>query len=143
MNYIIYNFIKRLLVIYCLFTSVALADEPITIDNRIKTYLYNESEVFRLLVHYGYQTNIEFALGEKVKTISLGDNYAWKISPVGRRLFIRPLQENLHTNMTVITNMRTYQFDLLSKKASDKLDNELVYVLRFFYPTDLNQENGN
>jgi type IV secretion system protein VirB9 len=109
-------------------------DTPIATDRRIQTYVYSENEVFKLVIHYGYQTSIEFATGEQVKTISMGDNFAWKITPSGSRIFVKPLQENVHTNMTIITNMRTYHFDLFSKAATDLDDNELVYVLRFFYP---------
>jgi type IV secretion system protein VirB9 len=125
-----------LLITFALLTNASFAtDFPITTDRRIQTYVYSENEVFKLVIHYGYQTSIEFAIGEQVKTISMGDNFAWKITPSGNRLFVKPLQENVHTNMTIITNMRTYHFDLFSKAATDLDDNELVYVLRFFYPT--------
>ena len=116
-------------------------DAPITTDRRIQTYVYSENEIFKLVIHYGYQTSIEFAQGEQVKTISMGDNFSWKITPSGRRLFVKPLQENIHTNMTIITNKRTYQFDLFAKAATDLDDNELVYVLRFFYPIADSQDN--
>ena len=114
------------------------ADEPITIDNRIKTYIYNENEIYPLAIFYGYQTSIEFANGEEVSTISMGDSYAWQMTPVGRRIFIKPLEENMHTNMTIITNKRAYQFDLFSKKANSEFNNELVYVMRFYYPENAN-----
>lgn len=123
--------------------SFAHAEDPISIDNRIKTYIYNENEVYRLLIHYGYQTSVEFGEGERVMTISVGDTYAWKITPVGRRLFIKPLQNNMHTNMTVITNKHSYQFDLLSKTPDGKLDSELIYVMRFFYPENTSQADEN
>lgn len=114
---------------------------PITTDNRIKTYIYNENEVYLVVVHYGFQTNIEFAIGEEVETISVGDSYAWKVTPVGRRLFIKPLEENIHTNMTIITNKRTYQFDVVSKTAENsEVDKELAYVIKFYYP-EVNPKN--
>jgi type IV secretion system protein VirB9 len=116
-------------------SGLAYAEVPIATDNRIKTYIYNENEVYSVLVHYGYQSSIEFGLGEELETISIGDSYAWKITPVGRRLFIKPLEENIHTNVTIITNKRTYQFDLISKLPGEGFDKELVYVVRFFYPT--------
>lgn len=112
----------------------AVADEPITTDNRVKTYVYNENEVYNLMIFYGYQTSIEFAKGEEVSTISMGDSYAWKINSIGHRLFVKPLEDNMHTNMTIITNKRAYQFDLFSKKINGKFDKELVYVMRFYYP---------
>lgn len=114
--------------------KVVNAQVPIATDNRIKTYIYNENEVFKILVHYGYQSSIELAYGEEVQTISMGDSYAWKITPIGRRIFIKTLEENIHTNMTIITNKRTYQFDIISKPPSENFDKELSYVVRFFYP---------
>lgn len=107
---------------------------PITTDSRIKTLVYNENEVFQLTLHYGYQSNIEFANNEEIETLSVGNSYSWKITPVGRRLFIKPLEGAARTNMTVITNKRTYQFEIQSKDPNDSLDDELVYVVRFFYP---------
>ncbi len=107
---------------------------PIALDSRIKTYIYSENEVFRLVVHYGYQTSIEFADGEEIQTISVGYSYAWQITPVGRRLFIKPLEDNIATNMTILTNRRSYQFDIESRPLTYAVDEELVYVVRFFFP---------
>lgn len=117
-----------------MFSFVCFADEPITTDSRIKTYVYNENEVYPLVIFFGYQTSIELAKGEELSNISLGDSYAWSVVPVGRRVFIKPLEENMHTNMTLLTNKRAYQFDLFSKKAEAAYDKELVYVMRFYYP---------
>ncbi len=126
----------------CFANTIVNADEPITTDNRVKTYVYNENEIYPLMIFYGYQTSIEFAKGEEVSTISMGDSYAWQITPIGRRLFVKPLEENMHTNMTILTNKRAYQFDLFSKKAENDFDAELVYVMRFYYPDkEDNQEN--
>ncbi|MCE2991799.1 MAG: TrbG/VirB9 family P-type conjugative transfer protein [Candidatus Jidaibacter sp.] len=108
--------------------------KPIALDSRIKTYIYNENEVFRLVIHHGYQTSIEFAEGEEIQTISVGNNYAWQITPIGRRLFIKPLEENIATNMTILTNKRSYHFDIESRLLSYAADDELVYVVRFFFP---------
>lgn len=129
-----YNILKYLFLSCMFIHNSALADVPITTDSRIKTYVYNENEVFLVVVHYGYQSSIEFGLGEEVETLSIGDSYAWKINPLGRRLFIKPLEENIHTNMTVITNRRAYQFDLVSKLPEDNIDKELSYVVKFYYP---------
>ncbi|MEK6734193.1 MAG: TrbG/VirB9 family P-type conjugative transfer protein [Pseudomonadota bacterium] len=123
-----------LIFLFSFISIVSNADEPITTDNRIKTYVYNENEIYPLVIFYGYQTSIEFAKGEEIATISMGDSYAWQINPIGHRLFVKPLEENMHTNMTIITNRRAYQFDLFSKKVEPNFDNEIVYVMRFYYP---------
>ena len=115
-------------------TVPASAFLPVPTDSRIKTFVYNENDVFHVVVHYGYQSSIEFAKKEEIEAISLGNSYAWKHSAVGRRIFLTALEGAAHTNMTVITNKRTYQFDLESRDPSKGVDDELVYVVRFFYP---------
>jgi type IV secretory pathway VirB9-like protein len=111
--------------------------QPIVSDSRIKTLVYNPNEVFTITTHYGYQANIEFGAREEIETVSVGDRVGWQIVPAGRRLFIRAMEENAHTNMTVITSRHSYQFDLRSS-ASDAVygSEELVYVVRFFYPEE-------
>lgn len=109
-------------------------DLPITRDSRIKTYVYNPNEVYMLVLHHGFQSHIEFSTGESIETISLGDSYAWKITPLGHRLFIRPLEKNIRTNMTIITNKKSYQFDLVSKELEEGEEKDLVYLIKFFYP---------
>ncbi len=109
-------------------------DELLTTDNRIKTYIYNQNEVYLLVIHYGFQSHIEFAKNEEVQTITLGDSYAWKITPLANRLFIKALEKNIHTNMTIITNKRTYQFDIVSQELETGNEKDLVYVVRFSYP---------
>lgn len=123
-------------IVFMNLVSVASGKTPITTDSRIKTFVYNENEVFHVTLQYGYQSSIEFAKGEEVETISIGNSYSWKITPIDRRLFIKALEGAVHTNMTVITNRRTYQFELESKYPDGNLDEELVYVVRFFYPLE-------
>ncbi|WPY00791.1 Type IV secretion system protein VirB9 [Candidatus Trichorickettsia mobilis] len=109
-------------------------DLPITTDNRIKTYIYNPNEVYLLVLHFGFQSHIEFAKNEEIQTITLGDSYVWKITPLANRLFIKPLEKNIRTNMTIITNKRTYQFDIVAKELEDGEEKDLVYAIRFYYP---------
>ena len=116
-------------------SSLVDEDIPITTDSRIKTYIYNPNEVYLLVLHFGFQSHIEFAKGEEIQTISLGDSYAWKITPLGNRLFIKPMEKNIRTNMTILTNKRTYQFDIVARELDDDGDQDLVYVVRFAYPS--------
>ena len=120
--------------VFLLVTAFAI-ERPIVTDSRIKTFIYNPNEIFKVVVHYNYQTSIEFAKGEEIKTISSGNNYAWQLTPVDNRLFIKPWEDNILTNMTIITNERVYQFEIQSKPYSGYTDSELVYVVRFFFPT--------
>ncbi len=128
------HLILTLLLIISSKTLAFHEDLPITRDTRIKTYIYNPNEVYLLVLHYGFQSHIEFAHGESIETISLGDSYAWKITPLANRLFLRPLEKNIRTNMTIITNKRSYQFDLVAKELEDGEEQDLVYQIKFFYP---------
>ncbi len=133
---------KTLAILFsALFLSMSLAKDslaqagrdfdPISTDSRIRTLVYNENEVYVITTNYGFQSNIEFSKEEQIQTISVGDQSAWQIIPAGRHLFIKALEETIRTNMTVITNKRVYQFDLVAKPTGDK---NLSYVIRFFYP---------
>ncbi len=126
------------MLISALLSGPAMAQQqPVIADSRIKTFVYNENDVFAMTTHYGYQSNIEFGLKEEIQTVSVGDRYAWQIIPVGRRLFVRAEEENASTNMTVITNKRTYQFDLFSTDGGELPKNrQVAYVVRFYYPDE-------
>ncbi len=126
-------FSSFILVISIASTSLA-QPVPTTTDSRIRTLVYNPNEVYELKFYYGYQSFIEFADNEEVEMISIGEAFAWRITPAGKRLFIRPLEIAAHTNMTIITNKRTYHFDIRSGEYDGKADEELVYTVRFYYP---------
>jgi P-type conjugative transfer protein VirB9 len=124
--------------------SAALAQAtqaPVATDSRVKTFVYNENDVYNLLTYYGFQSNVEFGPKETIETVSIGDRAGWQVVPAGRRLFIRAVANELHTNMTVVTNVRAYQFDLRATDPSTVPQEELVYVIRFFYPDDTTVKN--
>ena len=107
-------------------------------DQRVKTVVYNDSDVVSLRGHYGYQTTISFATYEKIQNISIGDSVSWQVVPnkAGNILFIKPIEENATTNMTVITDRRIYNFELSSGRAYSSTDANLTYMLKFIYPDD-------
>lgn len=115
-------------------TQYCFSQAPITTDSRIRTLVYNANEVYELKFYYNYQSFIEFSQDEEIEMISIGESFAWRLTPAGKRLFIRPLEIAAHTNMTIITNKRTYHFDIRSDEFNGKADEDLVYTVRFFYP---------
>lgn len=109
---------------------------PVATDNRIRTVRFSPNEVFKFLGHYGYQSSIEFSPEEVIQTVSVGDSIAWLIDPAKDRLFIKPIEQDAMTNMTVITDQRTYHFELHARETENIQDNDMVFVLRFVYPDD-------
>jgi len=106
---------------------------PLGADSRIRVVPYTENEVYSFMGHYGYQSSIEFDTDEKVQTISVGDSTTWQITPAGDRIFLKPIEREATTNMTVITDKHVYHFELHAQEAKDIKDPTMVFVLRFTY----------
>jgi type IV secretion system protein VirB9 len=105
-----------------------------TSDRRIRTLAYNPDQIVQILGKSGIQSTIEFAPDERIENVAVGDSSAWQITPNRRAslLFVKPLAARSRTNMTVVTDRRTYMFDLV---AGDKWTTA-VYALKFSYPND-------
>ncbi len=111
---------------------------PIGNEKRIKIINYMPNTVFKFVGHYFYQSIIEFALDEEIDTISMGTPTPWQIVPAGNRIFIKPIDDDATTNMTVITNKRMYFFEMHAEEAQSINDEELSFVIKFIYPEDGN-----
>ncbi len=105
-------------------------------DSRIHVVMYSPDEVFKYTGHYGYQSSIIFAPDEEIQTVSMGDSTPWMIIPSGNRMFLKPVEQDAQTNMTVLTNKRSYLFELHAREAESIDDPELIWVLRFIYPSE-------
>jgi type IV secretion system protein VirB9 len=110
------------------------APRPIATDSRIRTVRYSPNEVYQFIGHYGYQSAIEFEADEKIQTVSIGDSVAWLVNPSGNRLFLKPIEQNALTNMTVISDKRSYLFELHAEETKDIRDKDMVFSYRFIYP---------
>lgn len=133
------NKLIYLLICGFLFTNFdyeAVAQEPVTMDSRIKTYIYNPNEVFPVILHYGYHNHIDFPKNEFITNVIVGNRADWDITNNGNRIFLQTYSRSAHTNMTVITNKRTYEFDLIAKGELQETDYDLAYAIRFYYPEE-------
>ena len=108
------------------------------VDHRVHTIKYQPDQVYKMEGHYRYQSAIEFEEGEEISTISMGDSTAWMMNPSGNRLFLKPVEQDATTNMTLITNKRVYLFELHANETDDIDDPKMVFVMRFAY----NNSNG-
>lgn len=81
----------------------------------------------------GYQVALELAPDERIETVSLGDSGAWQVaaSKRGDRLFLKPVQAGASTNMIVVTDTRSYLFELSSGEGYQP-----TYIVRFRYPSE-------
>lgn len=123
---------ERIVVIMlaCVMTSPAFA------DSRIKTRSYAENAVYSITGHFGFQTVIEFNDDEVIENVAIGDSAAWQVTPNRRGdvIILKPISKAPPTNMTVVTSLRRYIFELTAKSVDDAKPGEMVFVLRFTYP---------
>jgi len=110
----------------------AIAQEPGAFaDPRLVTHVFDESQVYTVNGKVKVQTTIKFAPDESIQNVAIGDSSAWQVQPNQAQtlLFVKPLAVSARTNMTVVTNRRTYLFDLVASPR-----NAPLYVLQFRYP---------
>lgn len=106
-------------------------------DARLVERLYDPATVVRIDGRTKVQATIAFAEDERIENVAIGDSEAWQVTPNKRAnlLFIKPLSPAARTNMTVVTDRRTYLFDLIASPKAQP-----IYVLRFTYPPEPEQE---
>lgn len=107
---------------------------PMKLDPRVRTVMYQPDQVFKFTGHYRFQSSIEFEADEEIITISMGDSTGWMLNPSGNRLFLKPVEQDATTNVTLITNKRTYLLELHAAEAASIDDPNMVFIMRFVYP---------
>ena len=104
-------------------------------DPRIRYVRYEASHVYRLRGYVGYEIDLQFAPGERFAGLGVGDAKAIKVAAAGNHLFIKPLATHVSTDMTVLTNRRTYVFHYHVLPVSvPPRRAAIVYAVRFEYP---------
>lgn len=84
-------------------------------DSRMVVMKYNASQIYNILAAQDYLTHIELQAGEQlILNPAMGDTVQWQVEAEGNHVFVRPDVANIRTNMTLVTNKRTYHFMLLS-----------------------------
>jgi type IV secretion system protein VirB9 len=77
-------------------------------------------------------THIQLAEDEGViETPVIGDSMQWRVSGGPRNIYVKPMRYDLETSMTLVTNKRTYQFQLISGKSAS---GDQYQKVSFLYP---------
>ncbi|MDE2052329.1 MAG: TrbG/VirB9 family P-type conjugative transfer protein, partial [Gammaproteobacteria bacterium] len=104
-------------------------------DPRIRVVPYRPDAVYRLRGYAGYQIDITFAPGERFVGLGVGDSKGVTFAADSNHLFLKPRAARVATNLTVLTNRRTYLFDYQSAPIPpDPSGADVIYALRFEYP---------
>ncbi len=94
---------------------------------------YTPGQIVQLRSAPGYQLMVELSPDEQVQSIALGDSSSWQVnaSKEGDRLFLKATQAGPATNLTVVTSVRVYNFDL---QALSSASPDMPYTVEFRYP---------
>ncbi len=117
--------------------AYAQSGAPESADHRIRSLLFVPDQVIRLRGWVGYHIDLEFEPGESFQTLGGGDLAGLTYGSYENHLVLKPKAPAVRTNLTVITNQRTYVIDYaVSAGRPDPVNDELVYALRFSYPVN-------
>ena len=115
--------------------SAAAPRLPVSRDPRIRVVPYSADRIYRLRGYAGYQIDVQFASGERIAGVSVGDARSITWASAGDQLFLKPRAIPVDTNVTVLTDRRTYLFEYTAAGGSPTaLRGAPTYVLRFKYP---------
>jgi type IV secretion system protein VirB9 len=114
--------------------SAQLRPHPGDGDPHLQTVDYVDGQVVQLRGALGYQLMVELSPDEQVQNVAIGDSAAWQVSlnKAGDRLFLKPIRAEGNTNMTVVTSVRVYAFDLLADSGGSL---DTPYTVQFRYPS--------
>jgi type IV secretion system protein VirB9 len=85
-------------------------------DARIREVNYTDGNVIQIRSAFRTATQIEFAPGEVIKFVAMGDTVSWEVAPADNALFVKPRERAGATNLIVVTDFRgtkrNYTFEL-------------------------------
>jgi type IV secretion system protein VirB9 len=108
------------------------------VDPRVRVVAYNPDDVVKLQGYVGYQIHMQWADGEQFVSLGSGDAAAFDIGVERNHFFIKPKQERVGTNITVLTTRRAYHFEYLVSKVPPAgiAPKNMVFSIRFTYPEE-------
>lgn len=121
--------------------SAQVKPQPGAGDPRIQGIDYAPEQVVTLQGTPGYELTVELSPDEQVENVALGDSGAWQVTANrrGDHLFIKALQSGVSTNMTVVTTVRLYNFELVPLNGPT---GDMPYTIRFRYPGTADPNGG-
>lgn len=113
-------------------TAFAVTPRPGGGDPRIHFVDYDPVDVVELKGALRHQLTVEFDPAERIENVAIGDSLAWQVTPNRRAnlLFLKPMARRPSTNMTVVTNLRRYNFRLTSLAQPTR---GMPFTVRFVY----------
>lgn len=105
-------------------------------DNRIREVDYTDGNVIQIRSAFRTATQIEFAPGEVIKFVAMGDTVSWEVAPADNSLFVKPRERAGATNLIVVTDFqgtkRNYTFQLSAVAGTRSIGT--FFKVRLRYP---------
>jgi type IV secretion system protein VirB9 len=102
-------------------------------DPHIQIVDYDPDQIVQIAVAQGYQVTVQFGADERIENVAVGDSAVWQVTANhrGDLLFVKPVQSDIATNLTVATDSRLYAFELTPLFDASP---DMAYTIRFNYP---------
>lgn len=106
---------------------------PGNLDPRIVTFAYTPDVVYELKITVGMHTQIPLGEDEElIETPRIGEKVRWRVEGNEKNIYIKALVPGVRTSLTLVTNKRVYQFELISTTKPS----ERIQKAQFTYPDE-------
>ena len=110
-------------------------------DDRVKLVVYDPANVVKIVGVIRISTQVQFADGEEIAQVAIGDAVAWDVAPAGNILFLKPREKFPPTNLQIVTTRadgrkRSYQFELTVRDGTAAVASDTYFLVKFDYPND-------
>ena len=121
---------------FVLMTLSLLAGQQAMADERIRRVAYADQAVVVVKGCLNFQTTIILDEEERIETMGIGDSGLWQAAATkrGNVILVKPLNPKAYSNLTVITDKRSYGFELMMNSAEACRRGLMTYELRFTFP---------
>ena len=96
---------------------------PGGLDSRIRVFAYSPDVVYTLPVTVGMHTHIPLGPDEElIEKPKMGETIQWRVSGNQNNIYIKALKADVSTSLTLVTDKRVYQFELVATtRSSDRI----------------------
>lgn len=106
---------------------------PGGLDSRIRVFAYSPDVVYTLPVTVGMHTHIPLGPDEElIEKPKMGETIQWRVSGNQNNIYIKALKADVSTSLTLVTDKRVYQFELVATTRAT----ERIQKAYFVYPDD-------
>ncbi len=97
----------------------AIVAKPLPHDARLVVFPFDRNALYPVNAYFNRYTHFEFEAGEKVVGAYINDETEWemRVAATGTDIMVRPRLRGVSGSLTVITERRRYQIDLLDVAA--------------------------